>query len=65
MGNRHESLCTDMIAEMGRKSRLPKRSGGEKTTLSKVTSSPRRKPSHYWERESFCNRPELKENEKG
>jgi hypothetical protein len=36
-GNRHESLSTDMIAEMGRKSRLPIRSGGEKTTLSPVT----------------------------
>jgi len=33
MGNRHESLSTDMIAEIGRKSRLPKRSGGGKNNI--------------------------------
>jgi len=46
MGNRHESLSTDMIAEMGRKSRLPKRSGGEKTTLSPVTGMKKGSTGH-------------------
>jgi len=46
MGNRHESLSTDMIAEIGRKSRLPKRSGGEKTTLPSVTGMKNGQLSH-------------------
>jgi hypothetical protein len=38
-GNRHESLGRAMIAELTRKSRLPKGSGGEKTTLAEMTDA--------------------------
>jgi len=40
-----------MIAEMARKSRLSKRSGGEKPTLYRVTGAAERDSFHCWERE--------------
>jgi len=46
MGNRHESPGRAMIAELTRKSRLPKRSGGEKTTLDEMTGAKTTVPSH-------------------
>jgi len=39
MGSRHKSRGRLIIAELRRKSRLPKRPGGEKTTLARLTGA--------------------------